>query len=178
MAGRKRLYAFLIFVGLFSLSYFIGSLSDVPEEDAQAFLEEFEDLIEDIDGLGIFLHNATIGLPMFIPGFGIAWGFFTSWNTGYAFAALVTVTPLLANVPSLALLYLSPFGLMELTAYAIGMSRSLLLIHKIIKKISIKPDAKIVGIEIAIAAGLLLAGGFLEIYMIEAAEEAGFDMFE
>ena len=64
---------------------------------------------------------------------------------------------------------------MELTAYSIGMSRSFLLIHKIIKKISIKQDAKIVGIEIAIVAGLLLAGGFLEAYMIEVADV---DVFE
>ncbi len=174
---RKRILVFFIFMGLFSLSYWIGSILPVEQEDAEAFLVEFEELIEDIDGPGIFLHNAAIGLPMFIPGFGIAWGFFTSWQTGYAFAALAIVYPILQNIPggSLALLYLSPFGIMELTAYSIGMSRSFLLINKIIKKISIKQDAKIVGIEIAIVAGLLLAGGILEAYMIEVADV---DLFE
>jgi len=172
---RKRILVFFIFMGLFSLSYWIGSIFTVEQEEAEAFLEEFEELIEDIDGIGIFLHNSMIGLPMFIPGFGIAWGFFTSWQTGYAFAALATTIPILREIPSLALLYLSPFGIMELTAYSIGMSRSFLLIHKIIKKISIKQDAKIVGIEIAIVAGLLLAGGILEAYMIEIADV---DIFE
>ena len=142
----------------------------VPQEDAEAFLEEFQDLIEDIDGPGIFVHNAMIGLPMFIPGFGVAWGFFTSWQTGYAFAALVVTTPALAQIPSVALLYLSPFGIMELTAYALGMSRSFLLIRKIMKKVSIRGDVKIVAIEVGIAAGLLLAGGILEAYMIEVTE--------
>jgi len=172
---RKRILVFFIFMGLFSLSYWIGSIFTVEQEEAEAFLEEFEELIEDIDGIGIFLHNSMIGLPMFIPGFGIAWGFFTSWQTGYAFAALATTIPILREIPSLALLYLSPFGIMELTAYSIGMSRSFLLIHKIIKKISIKQDAKIVGIEIAIVAGLLLAGGLLEAYMIEITDV---DIFE
>ena len=172
---RKRILVFFIFMGLFSLSYWIGSIFTVELEEAEAFLEEFEELIEDIDGIGIFLHNSMIGLPMFIPGFGIAWGFFTSWQTGYAFAALATTIPILKEIPSLALLYLSPFGIMELTAYSIGMSRSFLLIHKIIKKISIKQDAKIVGIEIAIVAGLLLAGGILEAYMIEITDV---DIFE
>lgn len=172
---RKRILVFFIFMGLFSLSYWIGSIFTVEQEEAEAFLEEFEELIEDIDGIGIFLHNSMIGLPMFIPGFGIAWGFFTSWQTGYAFAALATTIPILREIPSLALLYLSPFGIMELTAYSIGMSRSFLLIHKIIKRISIKQDAKIVGIEIAIVAGLLLAGGILEAYMIEIADV---DIFE
>lgn len=172
---RKRILVFFIFMGLFSLSYWIGSIFTVEQEEAEAFLEEFEELIGDIDGPGIFFHNAAIGLPMFIPGFGIAWGFFTSWQTGYAFAALATTIPILREIPSLALLYLSPFGIMELTAYSIGMSRSFLLIHKIIKKISIKQDAKIVGIEIAIVAGLLFAGGILEAYMIEITDV---DLFE
>jgi len=174
--GKKRVYTFFIFMGLFTAAYQIGALSEVPQEDAEAFLEEFEELIEDIDGPGIFLHNSVIGLPMFIPGFGVAWGFFTSWQTGYAFSALVTVIPMLSEVPALALLYLSPFGMMELVAYSIAMSRSLLLIHKIIKKISIKGDYKIVGIEVGIVAGLLLAGGFLEVYMIEIAEQSGIEM--
>ena len=173
---RKRVLVFFIFMGLFSLSYWIGSLFPVEQEEAEAFLEEFEALIEDIDGPGIFLHNASIGLPMFIPGFGIAWGLFTSWQTGYAFAALATTMPILKDIPSLALLYLSPFGIMELTAYSIGMSRSFLLINKVIKKISIKQDAKIVGIEIAIVAGLLLAGGILEAYMIEITDVGDFEL--
>ncbi len=163
-------------MGLFTASYQIGALSEVPQEDAEAFLEEFEELIEGIDGPGIFFHNLVIGLPMFIPGFGVAWGFFTSWQTGYAFAALVSIIPQLSEVPALALLYLSPFGMMELVAYSIAMSRSLLLIHKIIKKISIKDDYKIVGIEVGIVVGLLLAGGFLEAYMIEIAEQSGIEM--
>ena len=163
-------------MGLFTLSYWIGSQFEVPQEDAEAFLEEFEELIEDIDGPGIFFHNSAIGLPMFIPGFGVAWGFFTSWQTGYAFAALVTVIPMLSEIHPLLLLYASPFGMMELVAYSIAMSRSLLLINKIIKKISNKDDYKIVGIEVGIVAGLLLAGGFLEVYMIEIAEQSGIEM--
>ena len=66
--------------------------------------------------------------------------------------------------------------MMELVAYSIAMSRSLLLINKIIKKISIKDDYKIVGIEVGIVAGLLLAGGFLEVYMIEIVEQSGIEM--
>ena len=60
---------------------------------------------------------------------------------------------------------------MELVAYSIGISRSYLLIYKIIKKISIKTDYKITVIEVGIVLGLLLAGGFLEAYLIEFIEE-------
>jgi hypothetical protein len=40
-------------------------------------------------------------------------------------------------------------------------------VHKIVKKISIREDIRVVGIEIAILIGLLLAGGFIEYYLIQ-----------
>ena len=170
MKNQKRIVTFFIFVGLFSASYFIGSQSEVSHEDALTFQEEFNNLIEDIDGIGIFLHNSVVALPMFIPGFGIAWGFFSSWQTGQAFAALALLNPIISDIHPLAILYASPFGIMELVGYSIAMSRSLLLIHKIIKKIPIKNDYKIIGIEVGIVVGLLLAGGFLEAYLIDTIE--------
>ena len=171
MKNQKRIITFFIFVGLFSLSYFIGSQSEVTEEDALAFQKEFEGLMEEIDGIGIFFHNAIVALPMFIPGFGVAWGFFSAWQTGQAFAALALLNPIISELNPLTLLYVSPFGIMELVAYSIAMSRSLLLTHKIIKKMPIKNiiknDYKIIGIEVGIVVGLLLAGGFLEAYLID-----------
>jgi len=176
MKNQKRIVTFFIFVGLFSASYFIGSQSEVSHEDALTFQEEFNNLIEDIDGIGIFLHNSVVALPMFIPGFGVAWGFFSAWQTGQAFAALALLNPIISDIHPLAILYASPFGIMELVAYSTAMSRSLLLIHKIIKKIPIKNDYKIISIEVGLVVGLLIAGGFLEAYMIEYAEEMGIVM--
>jgi len=157
-------------MGLFTASYYIGSLIEISEEDALLFMEEFEELIEDIDGPGIFLHNSMIALVMFIPGVGVGWGMFSAFTTGQAFAAIALLVPEIASLHPLTLLYLSPFGLMELVAYSIGISRSYLLIYKIIKKISIKTDYKITAIEVGIVLGLLLAGGFLEAYLIELIE--------
>ena len=163
-------------MGLFSLAYSIGAASQVDEEEALAFFEEFQELVKDIDAVGIFTHNTTLALPMFIPGFGIAWGFFAAWSTGYAFASIATTVPELGNIPPLALLYLSPFGIMELVAYSLGISRSFILIRMILKKIDLKPTLKNTSIEIGIMIALLLAGGFLEFYMITATAEAGFEM--
>ena len=173
---NQRLFVFFIFAALFSLSYWIGAMMEVSEEDALVFKEEFDSLIEDIDGFGIFLHNSMIALPMFIPGFGVAWGFFSSWSTGQAFSALALLVPQISDIHPLAILYLSPFGIMELTAYSLAMSRSYLLIKKIIKKISINQDFKIISIEVGIVLGLLLSGGFLEMYMIELVENTDFEL--
>ncbi len=165
---------FFIFMGLFTASYYIGSQMEVSQEDAEAFMEEFDELIEDIDGIGIFLHNSLIALIMFVPGVGVGWGLFSGFQTGIAFAAIGVVIPEVAEIHPLALLYASPFGIMELVAYSLGISRSYLLIYKMIKKIPFKTimleNYKIIAIEIGIVLGLLLAGGFLEAYLIDTIE--------
>ena len=163
-------------MGLFTAAFQLGTMSDVSEEDANIFMEEFEKLIEDIDAIGIFVHNTSISLPMFLPGFGVAWGLFSAWSTGFAFAAIVTITPELEQIPPLTILYLSPFGLIELCAYSLATSRSFILIREITKKTNLKPLLKPTIIEIGILVGLLLAGGFLEDYMIKLAQEDGFEM--
>jgi len=160
-------------MGIFAAAYQIGSMSSVSEDEANIFMSEFEELISDIDAIGIFVHNVTIALPMFIPGFGVAWGIFSAWSTGFAFASIIVVAPQLEDIPPLSILFLSPFGLMELVAYSFGISRSFILIRAISKKINLIPFIKPTLIEIGIVVGLLLTGGYLEFYMIELAQEQG-----
>jgi hypothetical protein len=171
-----RIITFFIFLGIFVAAFQIGSMSSVSEEDANAFMAEFEELVLDIDAFGIFVHNTTIALPMFIPGFGVAWGIFSAWSTGFAFAAIATTVPEIGEIPPLSILFLSPFGLMEITAYSIGISRSFILIQAVIKKISLRSFIKPTVMEIGIVMGLLLAGGYLEFYMIELAQQEGLEM--
>ena len=131
-------------------------------------MEEFESLIAEIDAVGIFVHNISLALPMFIPGFGIAWGAFAAFSTGMAFSVLQDANPMLANIPSLTILFMSPFGLMDIAAYSIAMSRSYMIIHKMIKRMPIRPDYRVIGLEVTILIGLLLIGGFVEYYFIES----------
>ena len=173
---RNRIITFFVFMGLFTAAFQLGSMSEVSEEEASIFMEEFEKLIQDIDAFGIFIHNTTISLPMFIPGFGVAWGLFSAWSTGFAFAAIVSITPELGEIPPITILYLSPFGLMEITAYSLATSRSFILIRAITKKTNLRPFLKPTLIEIGILIGLLLAGGFLEDYMIKLSLEEGLEM--
>ncbi len=171
-----RIITFFIFLGIFVAAFQIGSMSSVSEEEANAFMAEFEELVLDIDAFGIFTHNSVIALPMFIPGFGVAWGIFSAWSTGFAFAAIATTVPEIGEIPPLSLLFLSPFGLMEITAYSIGISRSFILIRAVSKKINLTRFIKPTVMEIGIVVGLLLAGGYLEFYMIELAQQEGLEM--
>lgn len=174
--NKARVGIFFIFMGAFAATFQIGSMSTVTEEEAALFMEEFEDLVLDIDGFGIFAHNTTLALPMFIPGFGVAWGLFSAWSTGFAFAAITTVAPQLSSIPPLSILFLYPFGIMELVAYSLAISRSYILIRAIFKKTSLAVFIKPVIIEIGVVVGLLLAGGYLEFYMIDLAQEEGLEM--
>ena len=164
----NRIVLFFVFLGIFSASFAIGAEIQVSEEESKIVLEELESLIGEIDAVGIFTHNTSLALPMFIPGFGIAWGAFAAFSTGMAFSVIQDANPMLENIPSLTILFMSPFGLMEVAAYSIAMSRSYMIIHKMIKRMSIRPDFRVIGLEIAIVVGLLLTGGFVEWHFIES----------
>jgi hypothetical protein len=151
-------------------------MSTVSQEEADLFMEEFEKLVLDIDAFGIFVHNTTIALPMFIPGFGIFWGLFSSWSTGYAFAAIATSVPEVSNISPLTILFLTPFGLMEISAYSLGISRSFILIKAILTKTNLFQFIKPTIIEIGIVIALLLAGGYIEFYMIELVENESLEI--
>ena len=174
--NKIRIILFFIFLGIFAATFQLGSMTSVSEEDAEAFMSEFEELVLDIDAFGIFTHNLTIALPMFIPGFGVAWGLFSAWSTGFAFAAIATTIPEIGEIPPLSILFLSPFGLMEIAAYSIGISRSFILIRAVIKKVSLSSFIKPTVIEIGIVVALLFVGGYLEFYMIELALNEGLEM--
>lgn len=167
MLGKKRIILFFIFLGLFSASFHIGSISKVSDEESMQFLDEFNSFVGGIDGIEIFINNTTLALPMFIPGFGVAWGFFSGWSTGFAFAAILQSIPALSEIPAITILYVSPFGVMELVAYSIATSRSYMLIFAIIKKNTLRPQFVPLGIEIGILVALLLAAGLLESAMIQ-----------
>jgi len=151
-------------------------MSTVSEEEANMFMEEFKKLVLDIDAFGIFVHNTTIALPMFIPGFGVVWGLFSAWSTGYAFAAIVTSMPEIADISPLSILFLSPFGLMEIFAYSLGISRSFILIKAVITKSNLSQFIKPTSIEIGIVIILLLVGGYVEFYMIELVQNENIEM--
>lgn len=167
MFAKKRILIFLIFIAIFSIAYSIGTESKLSADDSKSFIKQFQSAVEGIDALGIFAHNTSVALPMFLPGFGVAWGSFAAWSTGVAFSALVSTNPILTKLPPLALIFLSPFGIMEIVAYSIGMSRSFLLINAIVKKEPLGKEIRNAGIEVGIVIALLLVGGFIEYAMIQ-----------
>lgn len=162
MSKKTRAIAFGVFFGIFLASYMIGTTYKMSDEEAVKFLNDFRNQTQGIDGLGIFFHNSSIALPMFVPAFGVGWGSFTGWQTGAAFNAVIGANPELANLSPLAILLASPFGVLELVAYSIGMSRSFLVVWRIVKRNPLKKQIVPSAIEVGIVVALLLIGGFVE----------------
>ena len=167
----NRLVSFFVLMAIFSAVFAISAETTLPEEEVEMIMEEFESMVEGIDAFGIFVHNTALSLPMFIPGFGIIWGMFSAFSTGIAFAAIKSVNPLVEQIPALSILFMTPFGLMEVAAYSIAMSRSYIFIHKIVKKVPIRSDIRVTLVEIIIVVGLLLVGAYVEYYMIETSSQ-------
>ena len=167
----NRIVSFFVLMAIFSAVFAISAETTLPEEEVEMIMEEFESMVEGIDAFGIFVHNTALSLPMFIPGFGIIWGMFSAFSTGIAFAAIKSVNPLVEQIPALSILFMTPFGLMEVAAYSIAMSRSYIFIHKIVKKIPIRSDIRVTLVEIIILLGLLFTGAYVEWYMIEMSSQ-------
>ena len=108
---------------------------------------------------------------MFIPGIGIIHGAYTAWSTGFGFAAIISMAPGLAEIQPLSILYFSPFGIMELAAYSIAMSRSFHIAYALFKRVNLKSLIKPTVIEIGVVVTILFAAGFLEEYMIALVQE-------
>lgn len=172
MLTMKRIILFFIFTAIFTIVYGTSAVTSEPtEEEIQEVMDFFDEIVGTIDGIGIFVHNTTIALPMFIPGFGVAWGLFSAYSTGFAFSAIAAANTDVAQLNPLAIL-LTPFGLMEMAAYSIAMSRSTLLAKNVFQKNweLIKNEKLILSIEIGIVIALLLIGGIVEMWMIETAQ--------
>ena len=172
MLTMKRIILFFIFTAIFTVVYGTSAVTSEPtEEEIQEVMDFFDVIVGTIDGIGIFVHNTTIALPMFIPGFGVAWGLFSAYSTGFAFSAIAAANTDVAQLNPLAIL-LTPFGLMEMAAYSIAMSRSTLLAKNVFQKNweLIKNEKLILSIEIGIVIALLLIGGIVEMWMIETAQ--------
>ena len=134
----------------------------MSNEESNKFLNEFQSATAGIEAPGIFIHNISEALPMFIPAFGVAWGSFTAWSTGAAFGALIAKNSQLSSLPPATLFLFSPFGALEVIAYSIAMSRSYILVWRIIKKNPLKKEIRNTAIEIGTVAVILLVAGFVE----------------
>lgn len=164
--GKQRLLYLAFGIAAFLIAYSAGAAVPLSDEEAKEVREQFAEQIEGIDETGIFINNVRIALGMFIPGLGAGLGLFSGFATGSVFAALANSSPALEGIPPL-LIFLTPFGAMELFTYGLAMSRSGMLVYYLVKKRPWRDYAVPTLIELGIAAAVLLAAAVIEWQIIE-----------
>jgi hypothetical protein len=148
-------------IAAFILSFAAGAGLQLSDEEAKQISDDFIERVQGIGGEGIFSNNAVIGLGMFIPAAGAGIGVYSAYSTGIVFNAFAHITPALSGVPPLSV-FATPFAILELFAYGLGISRSGMLVHDLAKRKSWKQYLPITGIEIVIVIAALLIGSAIE----------------
>jgi uncharacterized membrane protein SpoIIM required for sporulation/CBS domain-containing protein len=131
--SRWRFLFFVFGMIVFIIAYSIGAtLVNINPNQAGFIKTHFQEQIKGINQYGIFANNVRVALGMFIPGFGIALGTSSAFSTGLVFNALSTISPAISNISPL-IVFLTPFGILEIIAYSVAISRSGILSYQLIK---------------------------------------------
>jgi stage II sporulation SpoM-like protein len=157
---RQRVIYVALGVVAFLIAYSAGAAVHMGKQQTEDLRRHFAEQIRGIDQNGIFINNARIALGMFVPAAGIGLGVISGFYTGMIFTA-IAATSALNNAPPLVIL-ITPFGIMEVFAYGIAISRSGIFIYQIVKKRSWREYAVPILIEIGIVILILLAGAVIE----------------
>jgi uncharacterized membrane protein SpoIIM required for sporulation len=155
---------------VFLIAYLIGAGTDIGKSETENLREQFNKQVEGIDQNGIFVNNLRISLGMFVPFLGVGLGIFSGFSTGLIFSVIAESSPLLSNVSPLLIL-VTPFGVMEVFAYGLAISRSGMLSYQIIKKRQWRENFIPTVIEIGIVVAVLSIGAIIEWQMITQADE-------
>jgi uncharacterized membrane protein SpoIIM required for sporulation len=158
-----RVIYLLCGIAVFILSFYIASNLQVDTEEARTIVEQIRTKNLGIGQIEIFLNNLLIGLSMFIPALGVGLGVYSGIETGMVISALGSLSLLPENFSAIGVI-LTPFGILEMIAYGIAISRSGLLTYKLIKrkrswkKEYIYPTL----VEMGIFTAILLIGSIIE----------------
>jgi uncharacterized membrane protein SpoIIM required for sporulation/CBS domain-containing protein len=168
--SRWRFLFFVFGIIVFIIAYSVGAtLIQINPSQAEFIKKHFQEQIKGINQYGIFANNFKVALGMFIPGFGIALGTFSAFSTGLVFNVLASTSPALSNISPL-IVFLTPFGILEIIAYGIAISRSGILSYQLIKDTNKRNSwRKYViptVIEIGIVVVILFIGAIIEWQMI------------
>ena len=167
---KWRLFYLTIGMVVFIIAYSIGAATDLNKTEAENLRQQFNEQVKDIDQNGIFMNNLRISLGMFIPALGIGLGIFSGFSTGLIFNVIAESSPLLNNISPLVIL-ITPFGIMEVFAYGLAMSRSGMLIYQLVKKKQLREHIIPSIIEIVIVIAVLLIGAIIEWQMVAQFDE-------
>ena len=162
---KKRLVFFFIAMLFFLGIFYLGFSFRMDESFSKELSKNFINQISDIDEFGIFLNNLKIALVMFIPVIGLIMGTISGFSTGLVFNSIMNLSDVTYSNP--LVIFLTPFGILELASYGLAISRGCILFFEILKKKFTKKSLFYLLIEVALVSGMLFVGAIIEWMMIE-----------
>jgi Stage II sporulation protein M len=157
---KRRIIYLALGIIAFLIAYSAGAAVHMGKQQTADLRQHFAEQIKGIDQNGIFINNAKIALGMFMPAAGIGLGVISGFYTGMIFTAIAQSSTL-NNVPPLIILF-TPFGIMEVFAYGIAISRSGIFIYQLAKKKPWREYVMPILIEVGIVILILLVGAVIE----------------
>jgi len=127
---KTRTRAIIFIAAFITLSAILAysSTAELSQSDAQSLSQG----VEGINGtvVGIFENNVRIALLEFVPGFGPAFGAYSSYDTGLALAALAQSNPTIgiSGFELFIVLLLTPIFWIEFACYSLAVEEGLAII--------------------------------------------------
>lgn len=163
---KKRLLLFFIATLFFLCIFYVGYSIKMDESFSNELSKNFMNQISDIDEFGIFFNNLKIALVMFIPVVGIIMGTISGFSTGLVFNSIMNISGTVSYSNPL-IIFLTPFGILELISYGLAISRGGILFFELIKKKFTKKSLIYLLVEVALVGMMLFTGAIIEWMMIE-----------
>ncbi|MGN6708118.1 MAG: stage II sporulation protein M [Candidatus Nitrosocosmicus sp.] len=152
--------AMLSFLGLFQFGYLVKIDESISKELSKNFINQ----VKGTNQWGIFFNNFKIALVMFIPILGIVIGSFSAFSTGLIFNSIVNISHM--SYPNPLIIFLTPFGILELISYGLAISRGGIFFYEILKKRISKKSVLYLFVEIGLVCIMLFIGALIEWNMI------------
>ena len=162
---KKRLVFFFIAMIFFLSIFYLGFSFKMDESMSKELSKNFINQVSNMDEFGIFLNNLKIALVMFIPVIGLVMGTISGFSTGLVFNSIMNLSDVTYSNP--LVIFLTPFGILELVSYGLAISRGCILIFELLKKKFTKKSLFYLLIEVALVSGMLFVGAIIEWMMIE-----------
>ncbi|MGN6613589.1 MAG: stage II sporulation protein M [Candidatus Nitrosocosmicus sp.] len=150
----------LSFLGLFQFGYLVKIDESISKELSKNFINQ----VKGTNQWGIFFNNFKIALVMFIPILGIVIGIFSAFSTGLIFNSIVNISHM--SYPNPLIIFLTPFGILELISYGLAISRGGIFFYEILKKRISKKSILYLLVEIGLVCIMLFIGALIEWNMI------------
>jgi hypothetical protein len=166
MKTKTRAIIFIIvFITLSSILAYSSSL-ELSQSEAQFLTQEVAGINSTV--LGIFENNVQIALLEFVPGFGPAYGAYSIYDTGLAFAAIAQYnsTVGISGFELFLVLLLTPIFWIEFACYSLAVEESFAIVISFKNRDFRSSEWKWLVCSILFVVATLLVSARLEVDMI------------